>query len=39
MPVGLFAEAEYQSARVKLDPGEWMVIYTDGVSEAANKKQ
>ena len=38
MPVGLFAEAEYKSARVKLDPGEWVVIYTDGVSEAANKK-
>ncbi|HWF37963.1 MAG TPA: SpoIIE family protein phosphatase [Candidatus Acidoferrales bacterium] len=38
MPVGLFAQAEYQSARVKLDPGEWVVIYTDGVSEAANKQ-
>jgi len=35
-PVGLFADAEYQSARVKLEPGEFLVIYTDGVSEAAN---
>jgi sigma-B regulation protein RsbU (phosphoserine phosphatase) len=35
-PVGLFAEAEYQSARVKLEPGEFVVIYTDGVSEAVD---
>ena len=35
-PVGMFAEAEYQSARVTLEPGEYLVIYTDGVSEAAN---
>jgi sigma-B regulation protein RsbU (phosphoserine phosphatase) len=38
MPVGLFAEAEYQSARATLASGEWVVIYTDGVSEAANKQ-
>jgi serine phosphatase RsbU (regulator of sigma subunit) len=36
-PVGLFPFAEFQSARVALAPGEWIVIYTDGVSEAANK--
>jgi sigma-B regulation protein RsbU (phosphoserine phosphatase) len=35
-PVGMFAEAEYQSARVQLEPGDYLVIYTDGVSEAAN---
>lgn len=35
-PVGMFAEAEYQSARVQLDPGDFLVIYTDGVSEAGN---
>jgi len=35
-PVGMFAEAEYQSARVNLDPGDFLVIYTDGVSEASN---
>jgi phosphoserine phosphatase RsbU/P len=35
-PVGLFAEADYKSARVKLEPGDFVVIYTDGVSEAAN---
>jgi serine phosphatase RsbU (regulator of sigma subunit) len=37
-PVGMFPEAEYQSARVSLEPGEYLVIYTDGVSEAANSR-
>jgi sigma-B regulation protein RsbU (phosphoserine phosphatase) len=32
----MFAEAEYQSARVNLDPGDFLVIYSDGVSEASN---
>ena len=35
-PVGMFPDAEYESARVKLDPGDFLVIYTDGVSEANN---
>jgi phosphoserine phosphatase RsbU/P len=35
-PVGMFPEAEYQSARVNLDPGDFLIIYTDGVSEATN---
>jgi len=35
-PVGMFAEADYQSARVNLDPGDFLVVYTDGVSEASN---
>jgi len=35
-PVGMFAEAEYQSARIQLEPGDFLVIYTDGVSEAQN---
>jgi sigma-B regulation protein RsbU (phosphoserine phosphatase) len=35
-PVGMFAEAEYQTARVQLDAGDFLVIYTDGVSEASN---
>ncbi len=37
-PVGMFAEAEYESARVNLDPGDFLVIYTDGVSEASNPR-
>lgn len=35
-PVGMFTEAEYQSSRVNLEPGDFLVIYTDGVSEACN---
>lgn len=35
-PVGMFSEAEYQSARVNLEAGDFAVIYTDGVSEAVN---
>jgi sigma-B regulation protein RsbU (phosphoserine phosphatase) len=35
-PVGMFAEAEYQSTRVQVDAGDFLVIYTDGVSEASN---
>jgi sigma-B regulation protein RsbU (phosphoserine phosphatase) len=35
-PVGMFAEAEYQSSRVQVEPGDYLVIYTDGVSEASN---
>jgi sigma-B regulation protein RsbU (phosphoserine phosphatase) len=37
-PVGMFPEAEYESARVKLEKGDFLVIYTDGVSEAVNVK-
>jgi len=35
-PVGMFSEAEYQSSRMQVEPGDYIVIYTDGVSEAAN---
>jgi phosphoserine phosphatase RsbU/P len=37
-PVGMFAEAEYESARVTFEPGDFLVIYTDGVSEATNTR-
>ena len=37
-PVGMFPEAEYESASVKLEKGDFLVIYTDGVSEAVNTK-
>lgn len=35
-PVGMFPEAEYESASIKLEKDDFLVIYTDGVSEAAN---
>ena len=37
-PVGLLPEAEYQSGRTLLSSGDCVVIYTDGVSEAANPR-
>jgi phosphoserine phosphatase RsbU/P len=37
-PVGMFPEAEYESASVKLEKDDFLVIYTDGVSEAVNVK-
>ena len=35
-PVGMFPEAEFECARIALQPGDFLVIYTDGVSEAKN---
>ncbi len=35
-PVGMFPEADYSSASVKLEKDDFLVIYTDGVSEAVN---
>lgn len=35
-PVGMFAEAEYTAAHAQLGPGDFLVIYSDGVSEASN---
>jgi phosphoserine phosphatase RsbU/P len=35
-PVGMFAEAEYQCSSAQLEEGEFLVVYTDGVSEAAS---
>jgi serine phosphatase RsbU (regulator of sigma subunit)/PAS domain-containing protein len=36
LPVGLFADATYQTARFTLPPGRCVVLYTDGVVEARN---
>jgi sigma-B regulation protein RsbU (phosphoserine phosphatase) len=35
-PVGMFAEAEYTAASEDLQPGDFLVIYTDGVTESYN---
>lgn len=34
LPLGLFAGAPYASASLRLAPGELLLLYTDGVSEA-----
>jgi phosphoserine phosphatase RsbU/P len=36
MVLGLFAEAQYDCERVTLNPGDHLVLFTDGVSEALN---
>jgi sigma-B regulation protein RsbU (phosphoserine phosphatase) len=36
LPVGLFADAAYQTARFTLPQGRCVVLYTDGVIEARN---
>jgi serine phosphatase RsbU (regulator of sigma subunit) len=38
-PVGLFQEAAYESIRCQLTPGDRLLLYTDGLSEAANLQQ
>ena len=36
MPLGCEAQREYQQIEVALEPGDMVVLYTDGVSEAMN---
>jgi serine phosphatase RsbU (regulator of sigma subunit)/PAS domain-containing protein len=36
LPIGLFPDATYQTARFTLAPGRCVVLYTDGVVEARN---
>ncbi len=35
-PLGMFDFADYHSAQAKLQPGDFLVIYSDGISEARN---
>ena len=39
LPVGLFGDATYQTARFTLPPGRCVVLYTDGVVEARNPER
>src|SRR6266446_5168091 len=36
LPLGIQAEAKYESASVALAPGDWLIIFTDGLVEAVN---
>ncbi len=36
MVVGLFPTASYEEAEVELQPGDWLVAFTDGVTEVEN---
>jgi phosphoserine phosphatase RsbU/P len=39
IPVGIFADARYVVGTTRLDAGDWLVIFTDGIVEAENSKQ
>ena len=38
LPFGIMAESKYQAATVTLAPGDWLVIFTDGLVEAVNAR-
>lgn len=38
-PVGMFREAEFAAERAELGRGDYLVIYSDGVSEARNLRE
>jgi sigma-B regulation protein RsbU (phosphoserine phosphatase) len=39
LPVGIFAESAYQVGTTRLEGGDWLVIFTDGIVEAENAKE
>lgn len=36
VPLGMFSSGEYQAERLLLEPGDMLLIYTDGLTEARN---
>jgi serine phosphatase RsbU (regulator of sigma subunit) len=39
LPLGIQPDAKYESASVTLAPGDWLIIFTDGLVEAENARQ
>ena len=39
LPLGILAEAKYESASVALAPDDWLIVFTDGLVEAENARQ
>jgi serine phosphatase RsbU (regulator of sigma subunit) len=39
LPLGIQPEAKYESASLTLAPGDWLIIFTDGLVEAENARQ
>ena len=39
LPFGILPETKYDSATVTLAPGDWLIIFTDGLVEAENARQ
>ena len=38
LPLGMFCPAEYSSVKMQLSPGDRLLLYTDGLSEARNQQ-
>jgi serine phosphatase RsbU (regulator of sigma subunit) len=38
MPIGIDVDAEYRQAEVKLNPGDMVILYTDGVTEMRSEQ-
>lgn len=39
LPIGLVDDATYPSDRIQLEPGDTLLLYTDGVTEAEDKRR
>jgi sigma-B regulation protein RsbU (phosphoserine phosphatase) len=39
LPLGIQAEASYESGNLVLQEGDWLVIFTDGLVEALNQRE
>jgi phosphoserine phosphatase RsbU/P len=39
IPIGIFAAAAYELGTTRLEDGDWLVIFTDGIVEAENAKR
>jgi serine phosphatase RsbU (regulator of sigma subunit) len=39
LPYGILPDAQYEAATVTLAPGDWLIIFTDGLVEAENANQ
>jgi sigma-B regulation protein RsbU (phosphoserine phosphatase) len=38
LPLGVKTDAQYESATIRLESGDWLCIFTDGLVEAANSQ-
>jgi serine phosphatase RsbU (regulator of sigma subunit) len=39
MALGIFADIDVDERELSLDPGDWMLLYTDGITEAFSAKE
>ena len=39
MALGILAEAEFEQHQASLEPGDSLILYTDGITEASNERQ